>query len=319
MEQTDIIPNVSQLKLPKTHRFGGSHGLLIEAGISGNILIDCNFPKQLMRRFLKSLNNRVDYYFVTHFHMDHTAHVHLIEEWTKAAILMPKQEIHCIKDLNNLIEFAGIGAAGLAEHWKEFGYKILKFRECKSVESFTPGTKFTFGDISIQTLHLPGHSPGHTGFIISSSSHKEKILHVADIGLDSFGPWYGFENICSLSAYFESIQKVENLLQDCDFLVSSHTDVFTNNFETSVNQMRLKIMERENLIYNTIKNHKNPISIDQINALDLIFSKNKFSTPQKELYQFWERGFLQHHLARLLKQQKISQTNSNYFVKSEKL
>ncbi len=314
MEKTIIQPNITLFKPPK-QRFGGCYGLVIETGKSEKILIDCNFPGELMDPFLHLINNEVQYYFVTHFHMDHTAHVHLIEEKTSATIFMPKQESHIITDLNNLIEFAGIDKAGLADVWRTFGYKILKFKECKSVEAFTPGTKFQFDDITISTLHLPGHSPGHTGFIISDFSDKEeKILHVADLGLDPFGPWYGFEKICSLPDYFNSIEKVEKLLKDCRYLLSSHTDIFTENFTSIINNVRLKILKREDLILNAIKSSRSPLTLDQLNALELIFPINKFAPPERFLYQFWSKNFLIHHLSRLIAQKKICYVNNAYSI-----
>ena len=308
MEQTVIRPNITLYKPPKK-RFGGCFGLFIETK-EGNVLIDGNFPEVPMRQFLNK--NKVDFYFVTHFHMDHTAHVHYIEEWTDAKILMPKQEAHIIEDLDNLIEFAGIAAAGLTDAWRDFGNKMLKFKPCKSVEPFTPGETFTFEDITLSTIHLPGHSPGHPGFVISNQSNDEKILHVTDLGLDAFGPWYGFIEICSLPAYFQSIDTVETLSQDCKFLVSSHLDVITQNFASYIDHVRHKIIERDDLILNTLKKHRNPLTVEEMNSLDLVFPISKFTPPQQLLYEFWGENFLKHNLNRLLGLGKITQTKGAY-------
>ncbi|HUY01631.1 MAG TPA: MBL fold metallo-hydrolase [Candidatus Deferrimicrobium sp.] len=317
MEQINIYPGIWLIKPPRSQTFGGCYGLVIKSDRDEIILIDCNFPKELMEKFLLSLDNQVDYYFITHFHMDHTANVHFIEEWTEADILMPQQEIHCIRNLNNLIEFVGANTTALKDAWKHFGYEMLQFKECQSARPFNPGTLFTFGNVSLQTLHLPGHSPGHTGFIISNSSSKDRILHVADLGIDSFGPWYGNMIICNLSDYLQSIQKVETLIQDCNILLSCHTDAFTSNFQSIIEGMRIKIIVRDGLLLNAIKGHLNPITLEELKALDLFFSKNKFSPLQRQLYSFWEENFLQHHLIRLIQQQKIIQDQDTFYIKQD--
>ncbi|NVM53775.1 MAG: MBL fold metallo-hydrolase [Candidatus Helarchaeota archaeon] len=302
MEQMSILPNISLFKQPKSKTFGKSYGVYINTDEHTNILIDCNFPEKNLNPFLGSIENQVDYYFITHFHLDHTSHVQLIEErFPDATILMPRQEIECITDLNYLMEFAGISRAGFADEWRTFAYKILGFKECKSVQPFNPGTKFRFGSTTLQTIHLPGHSPGHTGFCITDDTHEGNILHVSDIGIDSFGPWYGFLNICSLADYFQSVEKLEKLIQKSTFMISSHSDLLTESFGYYLNQIRVKIAHRDEIILQSL-NDNPALTLERLNALNLIFPKGKLPPLLKKLFYFWEECFLLHHLKRLFEQ-----------------
>ncbi|MET7612000.1 MBL fold metallo-hydrolase [Streptomyces seoulensis] len=52
---------------------------------------------------------------------------------------------------------------------------------------FTDGTVFDLGGRTVTVVHLPGHTPGHSGFLIE----PDGFLFVADIDLTSFGPFYG--------------------------------------------------------------------------------------------------------------------------------
>lgn len=55
------------------------------------------------------------------------------------------------------------------------------------VTAFEDGTVFDLGGRTVTVVHLPGHTPGHCGFLIE----PDGFLFVADIDLTSFGPYYG--------------------------------------------------------------------------------------------------------------------------------
>lgn len=52
---------------------------------------------------------------------------------------------------------------------------------------FTDGTVFDLGGRTATVVHLPGHTAGHSGFLIE----PDGFLFIADIDLTSFGPFYG--------------------------------------------------------------------------------------------------------------------------------
>ncbi|MFJ3660034.1 MBL fold metallo-hydrolase [Streptomyces sp. NPDC090119] len=52
---------------------------------------------------------------------------------------------------------------------------------------FTDGTVFDLGGRTVTAVHLPGHTRGHSGFLVE----PDGFLFVADIDLTSFGPFYG--------------------------------------------------------------------------------------------------------------------------------
>lgn len=52
---------------------------------------------------------------------------------------------------------------------------------------FEDGAVFDLGGRTATVVHLPGHTPGHCGFLIE----PEGFLFVGDIDLTSFGPYYG--------------------------------------------------------------------------------------------------------------------------------
>jgi glyoxylase-like metal-dependent hydrolase (beta-lactamase superfamily II) len=60
-------------------------------------------------------------------------------------------------------------------------------RDRPDATAFTDGTVFDLGGRTVTVVHLPGHTPGHSGFLIE----PDGFLFVADIDLTSFGPFYG--------------------------------------------------------------------------------------------------------------------------------
>ncbi|MFD7184643.1 MBL fold metallo-hydrolase [Streptomyces sp. NPDC059904] len=54
-------------------------------------------------------------------------------------------------------------------------------------EGFADGAVFDLGGRTVTVVHLPGHTAGHSGFLIE----PDGFLFVGDIDLTSFGPYYG--------------------------------------------------------------------------------------------------------------------------------
>ena len=125
---------------------------------------------------VKKLHNKIDAYFISHVHLDHVSNIKFYEN-LKIPIYCPKPEDKFI--LNTLLLHDAIGTNEFMK--SEFMVKIIdEFRasQLKHVNAFIPGETFTFGKITLETLAIPGHSPGHTGFLVSNTAHPEtkKIL-----------------------------------------------------------------------------------------------------------------------------------------------
>jgi glyoxylase-like metal-dependent hydrolase (beta-lactamase superfamily II) len=62
------------------------------------------------------------------------------------------------------------------------------------------------GGVTITPIHLPGHTPGHCGFLIE----PDGVLYLGDIDLSSFGPYYG-DAAASLEESIASIEQVRDI------------------------------------------------------------------------------------------------------------
>jgi glyoxylase-like metal-dependent hydrolase (beta-lactamase superfamily II) len=74
----------------------------------------------------------------------------------------------------------------------------------------------------LQAIPAPGHSPGHYCLYAPAT----RTVFAGDLGMDSFGPWYGFPH-CNLKEYVASIEKVRALQPKR--VLSSHGPVILEN------------------------------------------------------------------------------------------
>jgi len=70
------------------------------------------------------------------------------------------------------------------------------------------------GGVTVEALHLPGHTRGHSGFFISGG-----IFFLSDIDLTGFGPWYG-DVWSDLDQFEQSIDIVRGI--EADIYVTFH-------------------------------------------------------------------------------------------------
>ncbi|MFX1391769.1 MAG: MBL fold metallo-hydrolase [Promethearchaeota archaeon] len=312
------LPNIENLEIRKVtddvlliHQtnppfyFSCCDGLIIlpkERRNTKTIILDLNIEPNLINQ-INDLYGPISNYVCTHGHMDHIAHNY---HWEKlgASIYAPIPEDKYLLDLHNFYEGFGFNKHMDYSVVEKFG-KINGYQECNNIIPFLPGEILKFENFTIKTIPLIGHSKSHIGFLIPN----EKIIHISCLGFDikkpgedGFGPWYGFEE-CSIDQYFEDINLCETLYREkCDFLTSSHSYVVKKPDFTPFTYMREKIQKNQSIIDRAIEsfqpNHKSEINIQDFLELDLFFPKRKMKGFLKEIYNYWEIGFISKHIER---------------------
>ncbi|MGH9269779.1 MAG: MBL fold metallo-hydrolase [Ilumatobacteraceae bacterium] len=79
---------------------------------------------------------------------------------------------------------------------------------------FTDGHVFDLGGTTVEAVHLPGHTRGHSGLRISGG-----VFFLSDIDLTGFGPYYG-DVWSDLDDFEESLRRVRD--EYADFYVTFH-------------------------------------------------------------------------------------------------
>jgi len=157
-------------------KYVGSY--LIDTG-DGLILIDQGFAETVYLLFesIRKLGYTpydVKYLFVSHGHFDHCGGTRLIKEYNKAKIFMSKEDYQMMQEHPHWVYFD-------YQNWIDFGVDTF-YDEKKPV---------SLGNITIQTLLTPGHTPGTTSFVFEdcdSEGHKYVCALHGGVGVNTLVP-----------------------------------------------------------------------------------------------------------------------------------
>lgn len=81
-------------------------------------------------------------------------------------------------------------------------------------EGFGDGHVWDLGGVTVEAVHLPGHTRGHSGFRVSGG-----VFYLSDIDLTGFGPYYG-DVWSDLEDFDRSLAQVRD--EEADYYVTSH-------------------------------------------------------------------------------------------------
>ena len=131
---------------------------------------------------------------LTHTHPDHIDGVPLVLE----AYVSPPVYVHQLE------------AHRLPEQWP--------------VTVLQGGRRLTVGDVVIEALHTPGHSPGHVTLVVRSPDDVIECALVGDLVVDSGSVWVGLPE-GDMAAYLASLAAIADL--DAPLLCAGHGPLIT--------------------------------------------------------------------------------------------
>ncbi len=160
-------------------KYPSGNSLLVE-GSSETILID---PSVTVAK-RGGAPSRVDRMLVSHGHEDHMGGVSTFPD---AQLHAHHDDVRALHSLDGLMEIYGL-PQDIAD---KFSLQIIEefhYKPRVDATGFGDGHVFDLGDgLRIEVVHLPGHTRGHSGFLIE----PDGVFFVADLDLTSFGPYYG--------------------------------------------------------------------------------------------------------------------------------
>lgn len=258
-------------------RFPYSNGLLIDSSL--RVLVDAGFGHSRREEILK--NGDVDVIINTHFHLDHAFGN---KYFPKAEIWAHVLDAPALRSTKEFLAYSGL------DHTPDFpeGYPFPQGMPGRAVErELAEGEILDFGDVVLQVLHTPGHTPGH----ISLYEPKEGILFSGDIDLSPFGPFYG--NISSnLEEFSKSIRRLIDL--NPKVLLTSHSQIISDNIPERLKEYAEKIDLRATKILQALRV---PRSKQELMELKIIY--DHYPEP-KSLYRYFEEVMIGKHLGHLM-------------------
>jgi len=288
--KVSITPSVSLLLNPK---FPHCNSLLIEEEIVA--LVDTGIGRKQLERILKE--TKIDVLINTHTHPDHVAGNSLVSKTTSAEIYVPEQEEGNTLSLERMKSRLGVLGKYVEPSWDKVVKGVMGFRESEREITYGEGHLFDFGKTRMEAIYTPGHSPGHFCFLLRG----EELLFSSDLGLDSFGPWYGYLN-SSLPDYLHTIEKVKKI--GIKRALSSHTDGIDDDLRKGLDRCLEIIGMREERIMELLK--KGEKRERYLARYGIIYHNlNNFHGPMREFLTFFEENMIREHLNILVNSGKI--------------
>jgi len=200
LKRTRITDKITYVEPDSMTNFTSCAGIIVQS--KKKVMIDMNMGAKETPGLIEQ--EKPDAAIITHYHLDHSLWTRHVNTCSDAVIFIPESEAPYLTSLDFFIEHTA-GPSSIAEKWKDFtvemGYLPLKKYEC-----YDEQTRFKDMAPEIVLIQTPGHSPSHTSFYFPD----EKILFSGDMGLDRFGPWYGWTE-CNIKQIVESILRLDGL------------------------------------------------------------------------------------------------------------
>ena len=143
----------------------GTNGYIVRAeeGASEAVVVDPGADAQRLRDRLAEIGAECAGILITHSHWDHLGGVADLAEATGAKVYMPRQEAPVL---------------ARPADW----YPEVPLRPYKADVLLDGGETLELAGISFETLHVPGHSPGHLAYYAEGALFSGDVLFAGSVG-----------------------------------------------------------------------------------------------------------------------------------------
>lgn len=259
------------------------------------LLVDPACEERVLHQL--AAKERIDLLFNTHYHPDHIRYNPLFEN---SLLLAHRADAPCFRSLDSMAEWVGVKGTEYEKGWKDSMTETFQFRERKSVEEVEDGTTLSLGRVTLQFVHLPGHTPGLTGFLIP----ELEIFFLADMELSPFGPWYHNKR-ADIGGIIDSVEKIRKIRAK-SYIPSHGQEIFQGEIGPRLDRYLENIYSRERRILEALSV---PRTSDDLASLSLI---SGFRLSRRLVWYLFEKNMVEKHLERLLAQGKIARSEDKY-------
>ncbi len=281
MKRTKITDKITYVEPDSMANFTSCAGMILQS--KKKFLIDMNMGADEIPGLLEQ--EKPDAAMITHYHLDHAIWIRQVNAHTDAVVFIPEGEEPYLTSTDFVIEHTA-GPFGMAEQWKSFVVNCLGYSPLEVYDICSETTSFKDMAPEMVLINTPGHSPSHTSFYFP----EDKILFSGDMGLDRFGPWYGWAD-CSIKKLVESILRLDGM--DIGLVLTSHGGILKKNIQQVWATSIVKILQREEKI---IQNLDKGMDKQDIIRQGVFYSdKEKVSEPMKSFLYMWDTAMYNHH------------------------
>ncbi len=284
-----FIPGINDGKYPACHSI-----YLEKAGV----IIDPASDRARLKAIRDHEN--VKMIWLSHWHEDHIAHLDLFENYP---FWMGEADVPPLTDMNIFFNWLGIDnpkGVALRAYWRPTLEEKFHYKPRKPARTLSGGETIDLGDVTVDVLAIPGHSPGHLAFYF----REPKILFMGDVDLTSFGPWYA-DRFSSIQETIDTINRLREI--PAKYWITGHD---TGLFESPPGHLwddYLAVIQRREM--DLISFLTVPRTMDEIINQSIIYGK---AGKLKDFHIVGERGHMEKHLERLLRKGQVCMEDDRY-------
>jgi len=229
----------------------------------------------------------IDILILTHCHIDHRLtrnKIQTVPVWCHEA------DAPFLTDRHLFYHGIGLQRSGL-DFSAGFKFSHDMF-EVEIKQHLYDGQRFDLGGITLETIHTPGHSPGHLAFYIPEAD----LLFTADVDLTSFGPFYGHD-FADIGDFLQSIERLRQL--NAGIVATGHAGPFNGQVIQEFNRYEEVVYQRDRRVLDQLTK---PMAIGDFGNRNLIF---RTYPDFPALIRWFEIVHIEKHLERLKAMGKV--------------
>ena len=291
-----------QLGRYTTVLFGHEHGKypdgnsVLVRGQHSSVLID---PSLGVRGFDPPLE--VDHVLLTHTHEDHAAGISAVR-W--GSLRVHHHDVEALRSVDGLMALYGVPAS-VWQEMTEFVTGRFHFAGWPEAQPIADGEMFDLGGVTVTLVHAPGHTSGHSLFLIDGDDGV-RVVVTGDIDLTGFGAYYG-DAASSLDLFERTLDMAKQLVAD-HYVTFHHKGVIDGHaaFAVAVDVYAESFQRREDALLALLAE---PRTLDELVEHGIVYRAGTrpplFGTPV-------EKRTIEQHLDRLLANAAIEVVDGQY-------
>ena len=236
----------------------------------------------------------IDLLILTHCHIDHRL---TRNEILDVPVWCHESEANFLKDREYFSTSMGLKRSGLKlSGLFDFAHGVF---DTEIDHRLVDGERIELGGITLETIHTPGHTPGHIAFF----NPEHDLLFSGDIDLTPFGPFYGHD-FADISDFLASIEKLRQI--EAKMVISGHAGPFDGNLPERFKEYGEVIHSRDRLLLEKLRQ---PKSIEDFKGSNLFY---KAYPDFPDLIRWFELVHIEKHLMRLKSMGKVRQEDDKW-------
>lgn len=291
MDHLFSVNGIQVLRGTSSGRYPHGNSVVVE-GTGGSVLIDPSLDIAEAQEI-----PAVDSVVISHCHEDHLAG---LARYPDARVLVPDADKLGLDSIDGLMRIYGLPTS-IEEEWRREVLESFYYTPRPDAVAYEDGHVIDLGSTKLRAIHLPGHTRGHSGFMIEPHG----VMYLADIDLTGFGPYYG-DAWSSLDDFDTSFRRCRDL-EARWFVTFHHRGVVEGRqeFLRLLGEYEAVIARREQALLEFL---------DRPRTLDDIVANRFVYRPHVTLLfvEGVERRSAQLHLERLLARGNVTEADGTY-------